>query len=592
MNERGTRVGSDEGGWGEVLSGYSKDYWDLVLEQLGKRRLFQAALAVLVLLYSAAIYAPVLASDRPFVLVGADYGSYRAAQGNLLPASLGLAHLVRQGEAGYRSERTGGSTMTFVEALELERQGLSTFVGTMKEGLPAAEHGPLDDFISRVNEIVEAASAGAGEPRPGALERFADRARGLARNYRAADPTRPESEGRSLVSRVSWPLAEALSWAEVFFMVLWAFVLTWPLWNPLVNRFLLAGDRERIRRRRGAKWLVVMGSAGLAALTWAALVGGGMLFDTGPFKSGLTSGEIVARRALFPPVPYGYAEIHSCEPNRAPTWVASSELDSDGHYVTGWRVPEPDPVSGHLPPPTPVDVRHGEPGLNAPSRHLLGTDSGGRDLLVRMIWGGRISLSVGLVSAFLLTVIGTAVGAVAGYFGGWVDLLVSRLIEVFISVPAMFLIIMGAAFVDPELVPPIFSIVIIIAVVRWTGVARLARAEFLRLRESEFVLAARALGFSAPRLIFRHVLPNAMGPVLVAAAFSVAAGILTESVVSYLGFGVQEPIPSWGSLVNDSKSAEIWWIQVFPGAAIFLTVTCYNLVGEGIRDALDPKLKE
>jgi len=166
-----------------------------------------------------------------------------------------------------------------------------------------------------------------------------------------------------------------------------------------------------------------------------------------------------------------------------------------------------------------------------------------------------------------------------------------RLIEILQSIPALFLILFAMAFIDPDVVPPIIAIVVVIALIRWTGVARLVRGEFLRLREQEFVLAAQALGFSSRRTIFRHVLPNAMSPVLVSAAFSVAAGILTESVISYLGFGIQHPGASWGSLVNESKSAEHWWVQVFPGILIFITVTCYNLVGDAIRDALDPKMK-
>ena len=136
---------------------------------------------------------------------------------------------------------------------------------------------------------------------------------------------------------------------------------------------------------------------------------------------------------------------------------------------------------------------------------------------------------------------------------------------------------------SPDVIPPIIAIVVTIAMIRWTGVARLVRGEFLRLREAEFVLAARALGFSNRRTIFRHVLPNAMSPVLVSAAFAVAAGILTESAISYLGFGIQHPGASWGSLVNESKRPEDWWVQVFPGILIFITVTCYNLVGDAVR---------
>ncbi|MDP6954915.1 MAG: ABC transporter permease, partial [Planctomycetota bacterium] len=192
----------------------------------------------------------------------------------------------------------------------------------------------------------------------------------------------------------------------------------------------------------------------------------------------------------------------------------------------------------------------------------------------------------------LLTILGVIIGSLAGYFGGWVDILIMRTIEVLQSIPAFFLILLVMAFTDPAIIPPIFAIVIVIALIRWTGVARLVRGEFLRLREQEFVLAANALGFSSRRTIFRHVLPNAMGPIIVSAAFSVASGILTESAISFLGFGTQAPKASWGSLVNESQSPEHWWIQIFPGLVIFLTVTCYNLAGDAVRDALDPKLKD
>jgi peptide/nickel transport system permease protein len=164
--------------------------------------------------------------------------------------------------------------------------------------------------------------------------------------------------------------------------------------------------------------------------------------------------------------------------------------------------------------------------------------------------------------------------------------------EVILCFPAFFLILMVVAFTDPDDLPPIIAIALVIGLVRWTGVARLTRAEFLKLREQEFVIAARALGLSSLRTIFRHILPNALGPILVSGTFAVAAGILTESALSFLGFGVSEPVPSWGSLVNESRSPEHWWIILFPGLLIFLTVSCYNLVGEAVRDAVDPRLEE
>jgi peptide/nickel transport system permease protein len=208
-----------------------------------------------------------------------------------------------------------------------------------------------------------------------------------------------------------------------------------------------------------------------------------------------------------------------------------------------------------------------------------------------MLWGGRVSLSIGILSALLLTVIGVIIGSLAGFLGGRFDMVVMRIIEVVQSIPAFFLILLTMAFTDPEVVPPMIAIVIVIAMIRWTGVARLVRGEFLRLRDQEFVVAARALGFGTFRTVFRHVLPNAMGPVLVNAAFSVAGGILTESAISFLGFGVQHPGASWGSLIQESKSPEHWWITVFPGVLIFITVTCYNIAGDSVRDAMDPKMK-
>jgi peptide/nickel transport system permease protein len=375
-------------------------------------------------------------------------------------------------------------------------------------------------------------------------------------------------------------------------MVLWALVMTWPLWNRLVNRVLLKGDRERIRKARRRKWLLGSAASVGAGILWGFLIGGSATLNTGADKPALSRGEIVQTAALFPPVPYGFAEIHSAEIYRPPTWVRSSKISQEGYYLHGARAPQKDVVTGYMPPPNPVDVRFSEAELNAASRHWLGTDSVGRDFLTRLLWGGRVSLSVGLASALLLVVIGTIIGSVAGYFGGRIDLFISRFIEIVLCIPALLLILMVSAFIDPSVIPPIFSIVILIALIRWTGVARLVRGEFLRLRESEFALASQALGFSNARTIFLHILPNAMAPVLVAGAFSVASGILTESTLSFLGFGIQHPMPSWGSLINESKMPEHWWIQIFPGLLIFITITCYNQVGDAFRDALDPKMSK
>jgi peptide/nickel transport system permease protein len=240
----------------------------------------------------------------------------------------------------------------------------------------------------------------------------------------------------------------------------------------------------------------------------------------------------------------------------------------------------------------------GDPGainiahrLQAPSlAYPLGTDDLGRDVLARILYGARISLLVGFVAVGIATSIGIVLGALSGYYGGWVDGLTMRFVDIMLCFPSFFLILAVIAFLEPS----IWNIMIIIGLTGWMGVARLVRAEFLSLRERDFVVAARALGASDSRLIFRHILPNALSPILVSATLGVAGAILTESALSFLGIGVQPPTPSWGNMLIAGKQTlgTAWWLSAFPGLAILVTVLGYNLLGEGIRDALDPRLKE
>ena len=219
--------------------------------------------------------------------------------------------------------------------------------------------------------------------------------------------------------------------------------------------------------------------------------------------------------------------------------------------------------------------------------HLLGTDTNGRDVLSRMVYGARISMLIGIVAVSIYVTIGINLGALAGYFSGWVDLLISRLIEIVLCFPVLFLILAVQAYLKPS----IFNIMAALGLVWWTGVARLQRGEFMRIVNQDFVQAVRALGGSNLRIIFLHILPNALGPILVMVSFGIAGSILVESALSFLSFGVPQPMASWGDLLNNGRNdvQGTWWLTVFPGFAIFLTVTCFNLVGEGVRDALDPR---
>ena len=238
--------------------------------------------------------------------------------------------------------------------------------------------------------------------------------------------------------------------------------------------------------------------------------------------------------------------------------------------------------------PNDIDRKHilEPPGLH----HLLGTDDLGRDVLTRMIWGARISLAVGFVAIGIATIIGMILGAISGYYSGWFDRIIMRFIDIMLSIPTFFLILAVIAFIGPS----IWNIMIVIGLTAWMGVARLVRAEFLSLKEREFVLAAKAVGASDFRIIFKHIMINSMSPVLVSAVLGIAGAVLVESALSFLGIGVQPPTPSWGNILTLGKdNIEIaWWLSLYPGLAILITVLSYNLFGEGLRDALDPRLWE
>ena len=221
--------------------------------------------------------------------------------------------------------------------------------------------------------------------------------------------------------------------------------------------------------------------------------------------------------------------------------------------------------------------------------HRLGTDHIARDILARMLYGARISLTIGFLAVGISVTIGTLVGAVAGFLGGIADSLIMRFVDMVISFPRLILLITIIAVFEPS----IFLIVVVLGLTLWPGTARIVRGEVLSLREREFVQAAEGLGYSKRRIILRHLIPNALGPVIVAATLGIGNTIVLEAGLSFLGIGVQAPTPSWGTMVADGQDylLDAWWVATFPGLAIVFTVLCFNLVGDGLRDALDPRLR-
>lgn len=229
----------------------------------------------------------------------------------------------------------------------------------------------------------------------------------------------------------------------------------------------------------------------------------------------------------------------------------------------------------------------------APSpTHPLGTDSVGRDVLSRIAFAGRVSLTVGLLVVAMYVAIGTIIGAAAGYYGGTLDLILSRVVDVMLSFPALIIILFAVSIVGR---PSMWNVILVLGVLGWPTLARLVRGQFLALRDMEFVLAARATGASDARVALRHMLPNALAPVLVAATFGMANAILIEASLSFLGMGVQPPTPSWGNMLTDAQSLTVLermpWLWVPPGMMILLSVLSINFIGDGLRDALDPSLR-
>ncbi len=251
-------------------------------------------------------------------------------------------------------------------------------------------------------------------------------------------------------------------------------------------------------------------------------------------------------------------------------------------------------VFAYLSPYTPTQQEPINSFKSPSAEHWFGTDELGRDIFTRILYGGRVSLAVGLLSTFSSILIGVLIGALAGYFGGWLDSVLMRVTDAFLTFPTLFVLILLGAFLREQPIPwlknSVLVVIIIIAVLSWMWPARLVRSLFLVLREREFVTATRALGGSDARIILRHILPNCIGPILVSGTLQMASAIITESGLSYLGFGVQPPTPTWGSILSTAQVHvfKAPWLAFYPGLMIFITVMAINYIGDGLRDAFDP----
>jgi len=535
------------------------------------------ALALLALVISSAVFAPFLASGRPYTLLAVDRGAYETSLAELEPllrnwnARLIDAAAAKQAlreddpESVHAAWEAHAALLREVRAVELRLSTVRRHAGAEREA-----QVPLDALELRLRGWTGKVHAGELDDLGPAAE-LADAAAALRASHRPRDAS---GAGMRLRLQRTFPLFSDLAFWE------WLLAFVWLATLVLFSR------------RAGARsWA----SGGCVALLLATLCSAAFRAPSGlatrEVKLGIATGAIELSSAWFPPVPFGRDETRMAEASRPPTWLESSELDERGRYVR--RALDSSSAGQLEPQATPVAVLPAEPPLNSPLRHLLGTDALGRDVLARVLWGGRTSLVVGLLSALGVLGIGTLVGALAGYLRGPFDAACGALIGVLQSFPPFFLVVTAVAIGSERAaaarIAPVVWVTIPIIAVGWTGIARLVRAEALRVRELDYVVAARALGYPEARIFLRHVLPNVLTPALAAAAFVAISAMLAEASVSFLGFGVRLPDPSWGALLQEARASALGWLVAAPGALILLTCLSLEEVLHAARDALDPR---
>lgn len=545
----------------------AESQWALIWREFSKRKIALVSLYVIILLITLSVAAPFLANDRPLHYRGYNRFEYREALRTLL--------VVMNAAAEPRRKPTDAKPPS----------------GKPEEKKPAPE--PTAVVLARQFDVMERQVGGDFATE---LRAARDKALAIVGSASADNPLAPEAAAQlkalrieirkkferpdvPFVANTHWPVFASLDWGDATLLAMNISLLLLPAWLPLMRRIVPA-KRDRLR----TLVLIAMffGLPAVAGLAWKLAVPERL--DRTHYKEGAEASSPEAAKApvvyesvTWPLIPYGLDEGDLDRKYARPALA---------RYV-------PDSMLGiwsNVPEDTTPD---GKPVERTPGRYdgpnWLGTDGTGRDILCRMLWGGRVSLSVGIVATLIELALGITLGALAGYFRGWVDVVLSRLIEIVICFPSFFLILTIVAFVGPS----IYNIMVIIGLTGWTGIARLVRGEFLRLADQEFVLSARSLGYSPARIIFLHVLPNAIAPVLVTATFAVAGAILIESGLSFLGLGITVPKPSWGGILSTGRDSlfRAPWIIYFPGLALFVTITAYNLVGEAFRDASDPRLR-